>query len=251
MPEKTPSVSHAGHRQRMKQRLLRDGLESFQEHEVLELLLYYAIPYKDTNGLGHRLADHFGGLTNVLDARYADLLKVPGVTPHIASLITLSGQLAHRYMRQSYTISGILYNTDLLVQCAMPYFVGKKNESVLLISMDNKRKLLNATRVFEGSVNSAQFNFRIAVQQALQDNATLVAMAHNHPNGIGLPSPDDLITTRRFAEVLELVGIKLIDHLIVAENDCVSLADSPPFNAYLDPKQSLEELPKVADRSPV
>ncbi len=249
MPDNKLSVSHQGHRQRMKERLLRDGLESFQEHEVMEMLLYYALPYKDTNSLGHVLVDHFGGLNNVLDAHYADLLKVSGVTPHIAHLITMSGQLAHRYLRQSYCIGEMLFNTEKLAKHTVPYFVGAKNESVLLISMDNKRKLLNTTRIFEGSVNSAQFNFRIAVQQALQDNATQIVLAHNHPNGLATPSWDDLITTRRFAEVLQLMGITLVDHLIVAENDCVSLADSKSFAPWLDLATPLELL-KVADESP-
>lgn len=246
MPENKLSVSHAGHRQRMKERLLRDGLAGFQEHEVMELLLYYALPYKDTNALGHVLTDRFGSLNNVLDAHYADLLKVPGVTPHIALLITLCGQLAHRYIRQSLRTGEILYNTERLVRCSAPYFVGEKNESVLLISMDNKRKLLNATRIFEGSVNSAQFNFRIAVQQALQDNATQVALAHNHPNGLAIPSEDDLLTTRRFAEVLELMGVRLVDHLIIAENDCVSFADSEPFLCCLNPRIPFV-MPKLTD----
>lgn len=246
MPDNKLSVSHQGHRQRMKERLLRDGLESFQEHEVMEMLLYYALPYKDTNDLGHVLVDRFGSLNNVLNAHYADLIKVPGITPHMAHLITLSGQLARRYMRQSYELGELLYNTEKLANCAIPHFVGEKNECVLLISMDNKRKLLNTTRIFEGSVNSAQFNFRMAVQQALQDNATQVVLSHNHPNGLAIPSRDDLITTRRFAEVLQLMGIKLVDHIIVAENDATSMADSVPFAPYLDPNAPLELL-KVAD----
>ncbi len=246
MPDNKLSVSHKGHRQRMKERLLRDGLESFQEHEVMEMLLYYALPYKDTNDLGHVLVDRFGSLNNVLNAHYADLIKVKGITPHMAHLITLSGQLARRYMRQSYELGELLYNTEKLANCAIPHFVGEKNECVLLISMDNKRKLLNTTRIFEGSVNSAQFNFRMAVQQALQDNATQVVLSHNHPNGLAIPSRDDLITTRRFAEVLQLMGIKLVDHIIVAENDATSMADSVPFAPYLDPNAPLELL-KVAD----
>ena len=97
----------------------------------------------------------------------------------------------------------------------------------MLVSMDNRRKLLNVTRVFEGSVNSAQFNFRIAVQQALRDNATAVVMAHNHPNGFAIPSTADVDTTRQFAEVLRLMGIRLLDHLIVSDDDFVSMAETP------------------------
>lgn len=166
MAKTKDTVSHDGHRQRMKERLLRDGLESFSEHEMLELLLFYALPYRDTNALGHVLIDRFGSLCNVLDAAYADLLKVPGVTPHIATLLTLCGQTAHSYMRRRYQRGTLLYTAKELGEYILPWFIGQKAESVVLVSMDNRSKLLNATRIFEGSVNSAQFNFRTAVQQA-------------------------------------------------------------------------------------
>ncbi len=229
MADKKPSISHSGHRQRMKERLLRDGLESLQEHEVLELLLFYALPYRDTNDLGHVLIDHFGSLCNVLDADYTALCKVPGITPHVATLLTLCGQTAHRYMRQCYAVGTQLYNTEALGNYTIPWFIGEKNESVLLISLDNRCKLLNATRVFEGSVNSTQFNLRTAVQQALQDNATQVVLAHNHPNGFAIPSAADAETTARFAQVLSMIGIRLLDHLVIAEDDFVSMAETAQY----------------------
>lgn len=235
------SVDHSGHRQRMKERLLRDGLESFQPHEMMEMLLYYALPYRDTNPLGHKLMQSFGSVSNVLSARYEDLLRVDGVTPHVATLLTLCGQMAHQYIREQYAVGDLLYSTNSLGQHAMPWFVGKKEESVILISMDNKRKHLNTTRIFEGSVNSAQFNYRIAVQQALRDNATVVALAHNHPNGLALPSESDLHTTEQFAKVLALVGIRLVDHLVISDGDFVSMADSREMAALFSPSAEIAD----------
>ena len=217
---------HEGHRQRMKERLLRDGLESFADHEAMEMLLYYALPYRDTNGLGHTLIDEFGGFANALDAHYADLVQVPGVTPHVATLVTLCGQMAHRYQQERCEAGKTLYRTVDIGNYAMSLFVGKKEESVVLISMDNRRRVLNTSRVFEGSVNSTQFNFRIAVQQALRDNATQVVMAHNHPSGFAFPSEADVKTTERFAQVLKLMNIHLVDHIVVAEDIYTSMASS-------------------------
>ncbi len=248
MAKTKDTVSHDGHRQRMKERLLRDGLESFSEHEMLELLLFYALPYRDTNALGHVLIDRFGSLCNVLDAAYADLLKVPGVTPHIATLLTLCGQTAHSYMRRRYQRGTLLYTAKELGEYILPWFIGQKAESVVLVSMDNRSKLLNATRIFEGSVNSAQFNFRTAVQQALQDNATRVVMAHNHPNGFALPSNADIDTTRRFAEVLALVDIRLVNHIVVAEDDYVSMAETPMFAEIFRTGSSPAKSRKVAEK---
>lgn len=230
LPKKKESsaakIPHQGHRQRLKDRFLKNGLDALNGHEVLELLLFYALPYRDTNGLGHLLEQDFGSLVNVLDANYADLVNVDGVTPHVATLLTLCGQIAHRYQKEKYELGDQLYNTTRVGRYVLPFFFGKKEESVMLISMDNRRKVLNATRVFEGSVNSARFNFRTAVQQALRDNATTVVLAHNHPNGFAIPSQADIATTHNFMQVLKLMDIQLVDHLVVAEDDFVSMADS-------------------------
>ncbi len=226
LSEKKEKNPHEGHRSRMKERFLKEGLAHFSGHEVLEMLLYYAIPYRDTNDLGHKIEDSFGSLTKVLEADYHDLVKVDGVTPHIATLITLCGQLARRYQREQYAFVAPLYHTADFGKHLLPWFSGQKDESVVLMSMDNRYKVLNTTRVFTGSVNSTQFSMRGAVQQLLRDNATMVVMAHNHPNGHALPSNADIETTRRFAKILQELGIKLIDHLIVSDDDFISLAQT-------------------------
>ncbi len=240
--------AHAGHRKRMKERFLHEGLAHFSGHEVLEMLLYYAIPYRDTNDLGHTLENSFGSLTKVLEADYQDLIKVDGVTPHIATLITLCGQLARRYQREQYAFTTPLYKPDEFGKHLIPWFSGQKDESVVLMSMDNRYKVLNTTRVFTGSVNSTQFSMRGAVQQLLRDNATMVVMAHNHPNGHAFPSNADIETTRRFAKLLKDLGIKLIDHLIISEDDYVSLSQTRDI-ADIFRAQAEQTLPKVADKS--
>lgn len=218
---------HDGHRQRMKDRLLTSGLASFSEHEIIELLLYYAIPYRDVNELAHTLTARFGGWTGVLDADYADLIAVPGVTPHVATLLTLSGQTARRYHADLNGTVTHLPGLHDIIRYVVPQFLGAREERVLLVSLDNKRKLLNATFVFEGSVNSAQFNVRQAVQQALRDNATQVVLAHNHPNGFAFPSEADIRTTHYVSQVLAPLEIKLIDHIVVAEGDCLCMSELP------------------------
>lgn len=218
-------TEHEGHRQRMKERFLTNGLEGFSDHEVLELLLFYAIPYRDTNPLAHALIKHYGSWMQVVNADYRDLLTVPGVTPHVASLLTLVGRTAARYYRD--TVAGDvvqLYDTNQMADYLIPWFLGEKDESVVMVSLDNKRKVLNATRIFEGSVNSAQFNIRLAVQQALRDNATQVVLAHNHPNGFCFPSNADVSTTKYLIEVLQPLHIRVVDHLIIAEGDCLCMS---------------------------
>lgn len=220
-----PGPEHEGHRQRMKERFLANGLDGFSDHEILELLLFYAIPYRDTNPLAHELTKRFGSWMQVVSADYRDLLTVPGVTAHVATLLTLVGRSATRYYRDITEGEVVqLYDTTDMAEYVVPWFIGEKDESVVLVSLDNKRKLLNATRIFEGSVNSAQFNVRLAVQQALRDNATQIVLAHNHPNGLCFPSVADISTTKYMMEVLAPLEIRLIDHLIVSDGDCLCMS---------------------------
>lgn len=215
---------HEGHRQRMKERFLSGGLDSFSDHEIVEFLLFYALPYRNTNDLAHRLVAQFGGWTQVLDAHYDDLLAVPGVTPHVATLLNLAGQSARRYHRDMTGVVEHLFNTEALIRHILPWFLGQKNERVVLVCLDNKRKHLNTICLFEGSVNSAQFNIREAVQQALRDNATQVVLAHNHPNGFAFPSTADVKTTQRLAEIFRPLDVRLIDHIVVSEGDCLCMS---------------------------
>lgn len=241
-----PGTEHEGHRQRMKERFLSNGLEGFSDHEVLELLLFFAIPYRDTNPLAHTLVNRYGSWTQAVNADYRDLLTVPGVTPHVASLLTVVGQAAIRYYRDIATSEVVqLFDTERMIEYLIPWFLGEKDESVVLVCLDNKRKVLNTTRIFEGSVNSAQFNVRLAVQQALRDNATQIVLAHNHPNGFCFPSEADIATTKYLVEVLGPLDIRIIDHLIISEGDCLCMSQlectRDIFRRHLAPP------PKVAD----
>ncbi|MBR3778355.1 MAG: RadC family protein [Clostridia bacterium] len=241
-----PGTEHEGHRQRMKERFLSNGLEGFSDHEVLELLLFFAIPYRDTNPLAHALVNRYGSWTQAVNADYRDLLTVPGVTPHVASLLTVVGQAAIRYYRDIATSEVVqLFDTERMIEYLIPWFLGEKDESVVLVCLDNKRKVLNTTRIFEGSVNSAQFNVRLAVQQALRDNATQIVLAHNHPNGFCFPSEADIATTKYLVEVLGPLDIRIIDHLIISEGDCLCMSQlectRDIFRRHLAPP------PKVAD----
>lgn len=237
---------HAGHRQRMKSRMLRNGLDSFSDHEVFEMLLYYALPYRDTNALGHLLVERFGSLVGVLDASYADLVRIPEITPHTATLITFCGQLARRYMREQYVVGRLLYTTEDYGNCVLPWFIGEKVESVVLVSLDNRCQLLNTTRIFSGSVNSTQFSFRGLVQQALRDNATQVVLAHNHPSGHAFFSRADIETTVQCQKLLSTLNIRLLDHLVVSQDDYVSMAASPELASLFRGKPTVCAVPEQA-----
>jgi DNA repair protein RadC len=217
---------HQGHRQRLRERFLEEGLENFKEHEVLELLLYYCIPRRDTNIIAHNLIDRFDTLAGVLEAPPSELKKVEGMGDGAATFIALL-QAAERYYLVNKQDDGKpMTSVEACGRYLVPKFRNLRNESVYLLSLDAKCKMLSCRLVGEGSVNSAAVPIRRIVEMALEAGATSVVLAHNHPSGIALPSPEDIQTTRRLAMALSAVEIGLVDHIVVADEDYVSMVQS-------------------------
>ncbi len=220
---------HDGHRKRLKAQFLAHG-EDFHDHQLLELLLCYAIPQGDVNELAHMLLGQFGSLAGVLDALPESLQQVPGVGEHTAVLLKLVPKLAGRYFEGRASLGTILDSTRAARNFLMPYYrQGSRNEMVYLVCMDAKYKVLGCRKLGEGSVNAADITPRRVVEAALACNATCAILSHNHISGLALPSQADLATTRRLWDVLRNVGVELLDHLIFADDDMVSLKDSGFF----------------------
>ena len=216
---------HDGHRQRLKDRFLREGLDGFTDIQVLELLLFYAVPRRDTNPIAHALLERFGSLAKVLDAPVVKLTQVDGISENGATFLKLVREIERRYaLSQGEEI--ILNTIDDCCEYLTHFFKGKRNETVFLLSLDAKLKLLSCREVGEGSVNYASVPIRRCVEMALEDGATSVILAHNHPSGLAVPSNDDIATTRRLAMALSAVEIQLVDHIVVADDDYVSMVQS-------------------------
>ena len=219
-------IKHDGHRERLKQRFRDEGLTHFDDLNVLELLLFYAVPRRDTNPIAHALMDRFGSLRAVLEARPEDLAAVPGVGENAATLLNLLPQLLRRYWADSAPAGKTLTTTAQLGQYFMPIFFLERDELVYLLSLDARCKVLDCTLVNHGTVTTANVPVRRVVEIALRHNAASVVLAHNHVSGVALPSPEDIATTENIARALRAVGVELADHIIVSENDFVSLKDS-------------------------
>ena len=226
------SSIHKGHRQRLKNRFLAEGLDHFNQVNALELLLFYCVPRKDTNPLAHRLLDHFGKLHNVLEASYEELLKVEGMTANAATYLNLVHAAGRYYAKNRSQEATVLENIEQCGQYLMPCFHGLQNETVFLLCMDAKCKVLCCKKVGEGSVNSASISVRRIVETALNANAVSVVLAHNHPSGLAIPSVEDIQTTKRLGRALHAVEIMLVDHLVVAEDDFVSIVQSGQYSPY-------------------
>lgn len=216
---------HDGHRARLKREFLARP-DTFPDHKVLELLLFYANPRSDTNPLSHNLLERFGSLAGVLDAVPEELEKVPGVGEHAVALLKAVKEFSGRYLAGRSNLEDIVPDARTAMDVLRPYFFGARSEMVCVLCMDGKRKLLGVRKVGEGNVNAVEVTARGIVEAALSLNAAKLILAHNHVSGLAFPSPEDRATTLHLAGLLGGVGVQLVDHLIFSDDDMVSLRDS-------------------------
>ena len=222
---------HDGHRERTRQRYIEEGLDGFKDHEALELLLYYCIPRKDTNALAHDLISEFGGITQVMSASVDQLKSVVGVGDSTAAFLTFINDFQrYLYTKQKETDAKALSTLEECGAYLWPRFLGRRNEVVYMLCLDAKCKVLGCKMLGEGSINSAAVPIRRIVELALNTNASSIVLAHNHPKGVALPSPEDVQTTRVLATALHAVDVLLADHVIYSDNEYISLRQSSYFS---------------------
>ncbi len=215
---------HAGHRERVKARFDASGLEDFSDHQILEFLLFYAIPQRDTNEMAHKLLNEFGSLSGVFDAKVHEIEKIVGKGG--ARLIKLIMPIAKRYYLDRENYAKVFTSPSDIGNYVVNYFIGETFEKIILLCFDAKLKLLNVTQIAEGNVSSCNINNRLVCETALKYNASMVVLAHNHPGGIALPSREDMMLTKDLSEFLDTLDIELFDHIVVGNRDFVSFRDS-------------------------
>lgn len=219
-------ADHTGHRSRVKTEFLARGTEGWPDHRVLELILFYAIPQGDVNGLAHELKERFGSLAGVLDASVEELKKVPGVGDHTAVLLKLFPAVGRRYVADRAGTGTLIRSLQEAVEVLRPYFYGARNEMVYILCLDGKHKVLGVRKVSEGSIDSASINVRRIAEEALGLRAAELYIAHNHISNLAFPSQADWAGTDALRHVLEGVGLRLVDHIVFADDDAVSLSQS-------------------------
>lgn len=217
---------HAGHRDRIRERFRREGLDGFASHEVLELLLYNTISRGNTNPASHRLLERFGSLSGVLEAGYDELIQVKGIGPQTAAFLSMLPALTRRYLIDKQEDGVVLDTTEKRGEFLKPRFIGRNEEVLYLLCLDKKHKVLYCDVVMEGSLHSVPVDVRRLAEIAMRVSASSVVLAHNHTQGFALPSPDDHLATQRVALALRPLAVELLDHIIVAREEFISMADS-------------------------
>ena len=214
---------HDGHRDRLRLRFEKEGGDAFASHELLELLLFYAIPRRDTNDLAHRLLEQFQTLDGVFGASLDELMKVEGIGRNTAIYIkTLNSVQRAREMEQR--VSYKYYDTvDKIKDFLIPQFASLTEEHLYMLMFDGKMRLLDCKLLAKGSVSTLSVNMRSMLKAALDKNAVSVILAHNHPDGVAIPSQQDLLSTSSYTACFETLGVALLQHYVVVGRACTPI----------------------------
>jgi len=222
---------HSGHRSRLKERFSSHGLEAMSDIEALEMLLYYALPRRDTNVIAHKLLERFGSYRSVLEADESELREVPGVGENAAMLIRLVRELNRRYLISRRESKRILLRTPPeMGEYLLPLFAYATEETAYAISLGSACNVIACHKLANGMASAVEFSARELVEIALQDKAVYILLAHNHLSDVALPSNTDVLSTNSIRNALKYVGVTLSDHIIVSDGDFVSLRDSGYFS---------------------
>jgi len=217
--------NHGGHRNRMRTRYRREGIDHFAEHEVLELLLYYCYPQRNTNDIAHKMLEAFGSLHHLFEADVETLMERLGCTENIAVLLNLVPALANRYFQSKWSKKVTFNNAKTAGAYAIDLFVGLTAERFYLISVDARNRLNSAVLISEGTTDEAAVYPREVAKAALDSKASAIILAHNHPGGTLKPSRGDLEVTRQLVNWLQVINIPILDHIIVAGDTYYSFAE--------------------------
>lgn len=236
MSEKSNNLSknddnlHKGHRKKVRDRYIKEGLDSFNEHQVLELLLFYAIPQKDTNDLAHNMLKEYKSLAKLFDAEPLDIMDRCKVSENTAILVSLLPSIARYYLKSKREkIDLLLNNPKKAGEYAVPMFIGMHYESFVIFCLNSQNVVIHEEIVQEGTLSEVSVYPRRIVELALLNKAHSIILAHNHPGGSLTPSQEDINITKTIISALDVFEIKVRDHIIVAGEDYLSLKQENYF----------------------
>ena len=217
---------HSNHRERVKKKFSDFGFEGWYDHEVLEMMLFYAIPRCDTNPIAHALLKEFGSLSGVLDANVEQLKKIPGIGESAAIYISALGKMQSVYNRSKWKDSKSVFDnvTSAGLYCAD--YIGNETEEVLaLILLDNQKCVKKSTILSRGVIDKVHIDIRKIVEHVVSVNAKHIVLCHNHPSGVLQPSYEDIEMTKNILKALKPLEIEMVDHIIVSGKGYTSMAE--------------------------
>ncbi len=222
---------HNGHRSRIRERIQAHGLEGLQDHEVLEWLLFHTIPREDVNALAHRLIHKFGSFHGVLEASYEELLSVEGVGGITATFLSefLNVGKRYQYSKQNQKVRKLRDLNDIVAYLRV-VFLTSPQESLHALFLDENMNLIRDEIIAGGAFYQVNVDYRRLAKESLYTNATFVVLAHNHPSEFVFPSAQDINQTAEVASTLSRIRVKLLDHVIVGNDDVFSMKNSKEYS---------------------
>ena len=218
---------HSGHRERVRKEFLKNGFdEDTPPHKIMEMLLFYSIPRKDTNEIAHELVSRFGSIAGIIDAPVDELVKVNGVNTNTAALIKLIMPVARRYMFDKKRNTHKYSNIDEVGNYLLSRYIGYSKEVFSITSFSGSGSILGFDILSEGDVSEVSISTRTVIEAVLKRQAVCAIIAHNHPDGVAVPSDNDIAVTENIKNALAHINVRLLDHLIIADGDYVSMAQS-------------------------
>ncbi len=210
---------HEKHRQRMKQSFRDAGLQGFQPHNIIEMMLFYSLPRCNTNETAHRLLNEFGSISGVLDASFDALTNVYGVGAESATFIKFLPELFRAYEESKFAEKPILETSDAAKKFLSSYFKTATSEKLVILYLDARCRLIKDAEISQGNENMVYTDLSSIVKSAIILNAKGVIIAHNHISGFATPSAEDKELTEKLAKMLMPLGIYLCDHILFAGKD--------------------------------
>ncbi len=215
---------HKDHRQRLRNKYISQGTDFFEKHELLELLLFYAVSRRDTNFIGHGLIERFSNIAGVLEAEKAELKKVSGVGDHTAEFIKLIGDIVSEYRVRNLQNVHMKFGKAEGMRFARQLFADNPSESrMYMMVLGANDSLLSVELLARGDYSYEDISIRDVVSRVINIDATRVVLAHNHPGGSLLPSDGDIKFSREMERALSYIDIELNDHILVAGSTAVSI----------------------------
>ncbi len=228
MDSKKPVDPRHHHRQRVRDDFLLHGIENYEPHRVLELLLFYAIPRKDTKPIAYRLIQQFNSLNEVFDAPIEQLTTIEGISTNTAIFIKLISEITKRYYMESVRTSKPLVKKWEMFEYLRTRFIGESAECVYLLTLDSNKRPISCKKIAQGisSTETTLYVAQVVREAAISPHSNFV-LAHNHPDGEQvLPSISDEMLTKNIAKALFGIDKKLCDHMIISGDKYFSFEES-------------------------
>lgn len=234
MPDDKKNI-HKGHRQKIRERYYETGLEGMPDHNILEFILFFGIPQKDTNAMAHELIEKFGSFSGVLEAKRAELLEVKGMTETAACLLTMFLPVYKRYVADLNKKKPVLETRKDYVKYLRHVFLDSPNvERIYMLCLDSNNRLITCRKISEGDFSSALFDVRKIASAVIEVNAKKVVLSHNHPNGKLEPSKNDCEITRDLGNLLRLLKVNFVDHIIMTDTSYFSMSGSAKYVHFIN-----------------